>query len=1449
MYNDAHLQVQAVPSTNTDASAGAPDSATTDVIGTTTADTSAPVDRADQQPSAGPPADPGQAGHGTAAANQDAAIPDTTRDAAVPLPLVVPKQLQIFLAALFQANDWVLMRQIASWVKKDKRDKGSREIYFATTHRQAVQIASNALFWQLDYETARDYQANQYFGVCPRYAPGDRGKSYDYAHQIRTVRCLWADLDYCTPPEALVRCEAAGLPPPTVAVNSGHGTHLYWRLDQPYLIDDVGPPEPVRFEYVKENGRSHRVSYYMDKATGEQVYDFVLSPKAEHVKDILARIASALGGDHTIDLARLMRLVPTWNRKNQKNGDTPVKCVLYGYDTTRKYPLDLFAALPERAERVRREMAIADSTDDIEALLPASNGATPGLAQTGAGGELSDDKIIEKAKSAKNGARFSRLWSGDTSGNDGDHSAADLALCMILAFWCGADLIRIDRLFRQSRLMRDKWRQRPDYRRRTIDRAIEGTRDSYCSRKPGITLAQMLEMVDLPDAPASAGQADPTTDLATDAADSADTATVSPAASHQVTPQPDLAVPGLSEPPSQQDWELTGWTEPPPQWEDQWVRRAPTPAEVDQRRSESLSSLARADAQADAAAHQANVDATITADAWVGAHARGPAVYADRRVPVEPAHAVRQTILRSGARTSLTVLRSRAECAAAADVIRGGMTDDTVAINVGVYPGRDQENCKNLNEVSQAEAAGLSPTTAVCPTCSHNTATMRGLGFSTEEIALRDQCPFLVALAEAERQPHRVVPMARAQIDFARAAGDADVVVLIRDAEDVLAPHADAGPVHPDDLDRLAQAADRVLAQAARDAKDAKAQGYDPGTAPDWWASFVSQIRAVATAVRAGTPGVIVLPTPVQRPPLWQGSLWSAIRRQDAPLRLQRGLVRMIAASVSGELRSLLLQRPDAIPTPGSPKGVTSPADRLAALWWPSVPDTTVIAMTDMDADALAATTGREVVVIVDRVPPTWLTQSTLAPVRVTAGTRAAPILAHIRACLVRHPGERLAVLLPGSRDRVAKRANEVRTLMTPAELGRITLAGWVDEGDLPCGDRLLCLGLPPVPPRMVRQRLAQHGLDNAAVADGDWGTVTWQRTTAEGEILNVSAEGYRNEAWASARRTTVLTAVRRRLVRAAVPVEIVADLDLGLPLVPPTQPITAADMRLLTALESASLKSAKRLTTTTLTPTLPTQVTTVADLSDAHSTAQVASMTALSVATVRRRLADMVDLGVVTRIGKRGGWSLTSTGLALIVPAAVTSVTLSPVVADEVHLPPAIRQERPAITTRPTGKRPRRRRKVTPGAPPIMPAVLIDRLRRDGHRVWVNRETCMVVVDPLPLAAVYGDYVIQANEGELREYLVGEPLPQASDQQQCAHCQAHHIPTQELPICAPCMVAWQHTQTAAVKLAAAAVLVPDCWTRMDGSADISIHRKDDVRSVPVAPTPKRVIQLLLWPE
>ena len=87
------------------------------------------------------------------------------------------------------------------------------------------------------------------------------------------------------------------------------------------------------------------------------------------------------------------------------------------------------------------------------------------------GSYLSDDSVIIKASESKQGEKFKALWHGEIP--DGkSQSEADMALCSILAFWCGGDIEQMDRLFRQSGLMREKW-ERDDYSSATLVKAVE----------------------------------------------------------------------------------------------------------------------------------------------------------------------------------------------------------------------------------------------------------------------------------------------------------------------------------------------------------------------------------------------------------------------------------------------------------------------------------------------------------------------------------------------------------------------------------------------------------------------------------------------------------------------------------------------------------------------------------------------------------------------------------------------------------------------------------------------------------------------------------------------------------------------------------------------------------------------------------------------------------------
>lgn len=100
-----------------------------------------------------------------------------------------------------------------------------------------------------------------------------------------------------------------------------------------------------------------------------------------------------------------------------------------------------------------------------------------------------DDIIIEKAGQAVNGDQFTRLWLGKWEDNYPSQSEADLALCSLLAYWTGNDKTQMDRIFRHSGLIREKWdekRGKQTYGEITIDTAI---------KKPAMIPSKKLEVI------------------------------------------------------------------------------------------------------------------------------------------------------------------------------------------------------------------------------------------------------------------------------------------------------------------------------------------------------------------------------------------------------------------------------------------------------------------------------------------------------------------------------------------------------------------------------------------------------------------------------------------------------------------------------------------------------------------------------------------------------------------------------------------------------------------------------------------------------------------------------------------------------------------------------------------------------------------------------------------
>ncbi len=128
-----------------------------------------------------------------------------------------------------------------------------------------------------------------WFGVCPRI--NRSGKKED----INQVNVLWCDIDDATIDYKNFEYL------PNIVVNSGHGLHLYWILNKPFIINS---PQDIQY-----------------------------------IESILQGLTKYCGGDNTYDISRVLRIPETYNNKNQEDRK---KVIIIHFDESFKYDLSQF---------------------------------------------------------------------------------------------------------------------------------------------------------------------------------------------------------------------------------------------------------------------------------------------------------------------------------------------------------------------------------------------------------------------------------------------------------------------------------------------------------------------------------------------------------------------------------------------------------------------------------------------------------------------------------------------------------------------------------------------------------------------------------------------------------------------------------------------------------------------------------------------------------------------------------------------------------------------------------------------------------------------------------------------------------------------------------------------------------------------------------------------------
>jgi len=218
------------------------------------------------------------------------------------------RQLGQFLSALFRPDELIELRFIESWVSGGK--KRSRVARAAQWLRREEFLAQHRDITSL----ARQERANVYFGVCPRPKKGDSQDDH-----IRTVRCLWCDIDNVDAEGAFQRWNAARVPRPSIVVGSGSGIHGYWLL--------------------------HR--------------DVRLRKERLLITSMLPCFYRSFDGDHVQNLSRVMRPPGTINYKDARNGQQTRPCKLLVCQPDIRYPFDAFSRWIEQSRLEQRQQPMS----------------------------------------------------------------------------------------------------------------------------------------------------------------------------------------------------------------------------------------------------------------------------------------------------------------------------------------------------------------------------------------------------------------------------------------------------------------------------------------------------------------------------------------------------------------------------------------------------------------------------------------------------------------------------------------------------------------------------------------------------------------------------------------------------------------------------------------------------------------------------------------------------------------------------------------------------------------------------------------------------------------------------------------------------------------------------------------------------------------------------------
>lgn len=227
--------------------------------------------------------------------------------------LTAEQHFSLFVSALFEPLDLIEIRAIRSeiapgtspvtlrkWLTRDELLEAYAEL---ASHNQSG--------------------SNIYFGVNPR--TGNGGTKSD----IQSCRVLWADLDECSVADAKPHWQRVEMKP-SIVIDSGHGVHLYWRLEEPISL------------HVADN--------------------------RSEIEGLLKNLYADLESDSTQDVTRLLRLPGFLNVKRE-----PVPCRIAEFAHHQTFKLADFAAWKYQPDDSRIPSQSVQATHQENASFAAQN--------------------------------------------------------------------------------------------------------------------------------------------------------------------------------------------------------------------------------------------------------------------------------------------------------------------------------------------------------------------------------------------------------------------------------------------------------------------------------------------------------------------------------------------------------------------------------------------------------------------------------------------------------------------------------------------------------------------------------------------------------------------------------------------------------------------------------------------------------------------------------------------------------------------------------------------------------------------------------------------------------------------------------------------------------------------------------------------------------------------